>query len=99
MSERKCWTVAVGNYPGPFASRKVKRSARKAFDYISGLEGLVGFHPHYPDGTLCLFESENHAKRARNLMNGMGIQTGNNICEVFIDEARVRDPIETSKSE
>lgn len=86
MSERKtdevsCWTVAVGNFPFP---PFMPKNTKKAIEYISRLDGFVGFHFCYPNGTLCLFESENDAKIARNLMKSKGIQTGKNICEVFV---------------
>ena len=86
MSEVKCWTVAVGNAPMPWHSRKVKKSAKEALKYITKLDGFIGVHPHPPDGTLCIFDSENNAKRARNMMRSKGILTGTNICEVFVDE-------------
>lgn len=76
----KVYTVAVGNFD-PF-----NRRSRQAVKFIKGLEGLVGVHPHYPDGTLILFDSENNAKIARNLMTAKGILTGCNICEVEIDD-------------
>ena len=83
MKEIRGWTVAIGNAPGPFAPLKIKRSAKKALKYISELEGLIGFHSVYPMGTLCIFATENDAKRAKNLMDAKGIKTGNNICECF----------------
>ena len=85
MKSVRAWTVAIGNAPGIFAPIRVKRSAKKALKYISEQEGLIGFHPHPPMGTLCLFVSENDAKRARNMMEATGIHTGNNICECSVD--------------
>lgn len=76
----KAYTVAVGNVD-PFNKRSVA-----AVEYIKTLPGLIGVHPHYPDGTLILFDTENNAKIARNMMNAKGIQTGRNICEVEIDD-------------
>ena len=84
MKSVRAWTVAVGNAPSIFSSLRVKRSAKKALKYISELEGLIGFHPVPPKGTLCLFCTENDAIRAKNLMDAKGIKTGNNICECFI---------------
>lgn len=75
----KVYTVAVGNVD------PTNRRSIKAVEYIAKLKGLVGVHPHYPDGTLILFDTENNAKIARNMMNAKGIQTGRNICEVEID--------------
>lgn len=76
----KAYTVAVGNID------PANKNSRKAVKYIATLPGLVGVHPHYPDGTLILFDTENAAKVARNLMNAKGIQTGRNICAVEIDD-------------
>jgi len=90
MAEVTCYTVAVGNAPMPWASRKVKKSAEKAFKFIAKLEGFVGVHPVPPRGTLCLFRTENDAKIARNKMNAEGIQTGDNICECYVDEMYVK---------
>lgn len=98
MAEVKCWTVAVGNLPMPWHSRKVKKSAKEATHYINGLNGFLGFHPCPPDGTLCIFDSENNAKRARNLMNAKGILTGTNICEVFVDEMYIQRRAEDERS-
>jgi len=80
--EVKLWTVATGHFPSLFASRDLKRRSKKAIDYINRLDGFCGLHP-MPQGTLCLFESENDAKAARNLMRSKGIPVGDNICYVF----------------
>ena len=74
----KGYSVAVGNI------NPLQKSSRDAVKYISKLKGFVGFFPHYPYGTLCFFKTENDAKKARNMMNCEGIQTGNNICEMEI---------------
>lgn len=81
----KAWSVAVGNI------NPLKKSSRKAAEYISKLKGFIGFFPHYPEGTLCFFKSENDAKRGRNLMENKGIQTGDNICEFEIPEGKRND--------
>ena len=81
-NEVSVWSVAVGNLPlNPF---KMK-AAEKALLYIRDLEGFIGIYPTR-GGTLCLFKSENEAKGARNLMRAKGIQTGNNICELYVDK-------------
>ena len=76
----KAYTVAVGN----FDPRK-KRS-RQAVEFIKTLDGLIGVHPRPPYGTLILFDSENNAKIAKNLIEAKGIHTGRNICECEIDD-------------
>ena len=80
MEEVKVYTVAVGNF-NPF-----KRKSRQAMEYIASIPEVIGVHPSYPRGQLILFKTENDAKIARNKMNAKGIQTGNNIGEVFIDK-------------
>lgn len=74
----KAWSVAVGNI------NPLQKASRDAVKYIKKLKGFVGFYPHYPDGTLCFFKTENDAKRAKNMMEYEGIQTGYNICELEI---------------
>ena len=76
----KAWSVAIGNI------NPLKKTSRDAVKYISKLGGFVGFFPHYPQGTLCFFKTENDAKRARNMMESKGIHTGNNICEMDIGD-------------
>ena len=80
----KAYTVATGNVD------PTNRKSRQAVKYVKNLKGLLGVHPLYPDGTIWLFDSENNAKIARNLMNEKGIQTGRNICEVEIDDKYAR---------
>ena len=80
MSDKKyVWTVAIGNF-NPF-----KKESREAVKFIKDLEGLVAVHPVYPKGTLLLFDSENNAKGAKNLMEAQGIQCGRNICRGWIN--------------
>lgn len=80
MKEVKCWAFGVGNV-NPFMKR-----SRDAVKYISKLEGLVGVHPHYPDGTLIIFKTKNDAIRGMNDLRAKGIQTGFNIGEVYVEE-------------
>ena len=83
MSERKLWAVATGEV------RPWLKRSREAVEYIKDLDGFVGVHP--VDGcTLWLFDTLNNAKIARNLMLSKGIQCGDNICDVFVDEKYLR---------
>ena len=69
------WSVATGNID------IFKRASRKAVKYIMALEGFVAVHPTpNHEGTLWMFDSENNAKGARNMMRSKGIQCGTNIC-------------------
>ena len=79
MREVKAYTVAIGNFSIPFT-----RDQKKVIKVIQHLDGFYGLKPCYPHGTLLMFNSENNAKRARNELDSLGVQTGNNICEVFI---------------
>lgn len=88
-NEVSAWTVAVGNFPMPWTSKNKKQKAQKAIDIIKDLDGLYGVQPHYPDGTLLLFDTLNHAKIGSNILISKGIKTGDNICEVFIDKAYI----------
>ena len=91
MSEVQLWAVAVGNLPMPWHPRKIRKAGIAAFKFIKKLDGFVGVTPMPPRGTLCLFRTENDAKRGMNLMNSEGIVTGKNICEVFVDEKYLRE--------
>ena len=81
MTEVKAYTVAIGNFSIPFT-----KDQKKVLKIIKNLDGFYGLKPCYPHGTLLLFNTENNAKRARNELDSLGIQTGTNICEVFIPE-------------
>ena len=90
MSDRKeneisCWTVAVGNFKGPFGSRKQQKMEKQILDLLKKQDGFVGIHPVPPNGTLLLFDSEYNAISARNGLRYHGVQCGTNICEVYVD--------------
>lgn len=80
----KAYTVAVGNLPNtpPFMWSK---ETRKAVELINSLDGLIGVHPHYPDGMLLLFKTRNDAVSGKNILDYEEVQTGRNIAEVEID--------------
>ena len=73
------YTVAVGNF------NPLMQASREAVKFIKELKGLVAVHPHYPNGTLLLFDSKANAERARKLMQAKGIQVGRNICRGCIN--------------
>ena len=77
----KGYTGAIANLP-IIPNKKIK----EFMDYVSKLDGFIGVHPHYPNGTLLIFKSENHAKRARSLIERCEVKTGRNICEVNFDD-------------
>ena len=98
MTTVKVWTVAIGAFPkySFWWSKKRKKAYWDILDYITGLDGFVGFHPVSSRGTLCVFRSENDAKIGRNLMTVKGIRTGTNICEAYIDDSYLESKEETS---
>lgn len=84
---REAWTVAVGNLPLLWRFRK---AVKKAIKTIEEQEGFIGLHPTYPRGTILLFDSENNAKGARNMLRYYGITCGDNICKVYVEEKDYR---------
>lgn len=82
-NEVALWTVAVGNLPMfPWFNK----GAREAIKLIKEQEGFVAVYPQYPHGTLLLFDTENNAKGARNVLRFRGVDVGKNICKVFVDK-------------
>lgn len=88
--EVKAYTVAVPNLAGMIPGtlkQKHMKDTKKLLRYVKKLDGFIGIHPIPPRGTLLIFDTENNAKRARNLLdNDLKVQTGTNICEIFIPE-------------
>ena len=86
-NEVSAWTVAIGNLAVPWENTKKEvDDSLTVINYIATLDGYIGLYPLWPKGTLLLFKSENHAKRARNLIEAKGVQVGSNITEVFVDK-------------
>lgn len=78
------WSVATGNV------NPLLKASREAVKYIQTLEGFVAVHPTPNwEGTLWLFDSENNAKGARNLLRAKGVKCGNNICRFSWDGGSV----------
>lgn len=90
MSEIELWSVAVGNLP--LLPRFLQpKGTKRAVELIKEQEGLVAVHPCYPRGTLLLFDTENNAKGARNILRYNGVQCGDNICKVFVEKELLED--------
>ena len=71
MSEKKeieVYTVAVGNMP-MLPKFLMPKAVTDAIEIIKKQEGLIGVTPMYPRGTLLLFDTENNAKGARNVVH------------------------------
>lgn len=66
------------------------KGVKEAIELIKTLEGLIGVTPMYPRGTLLLFDTENNAKGARTVLKFHGVQTGTNICKVFVDKSHIK---------
>ena len=61
------------------------KASRTAVEYMSNLQGFVGVYADPEHGYLIwLFDTENHAKVARNLAESHGIQCGTNICRFVV---------------
>lgn len=88
MSEVELWTVAVGNLP---LIPWLNKGTREALKLIKEQEGFVGIYPNYPQGNLLLFDSENNAKGARNILRFRGVQCGTNICKVLVEKKYVKN--------
>lgn len=75
------WAIATGN-----VNILMKRS-RQAAKFMKEQEGFIGAHI-VPDGrgTLWFYDTENHAKSARNLGRAEGIKFGTNICRWIVGE-------------
>lgn len=78
----KCYTIALPNVP-----LIPNKGVLDFFHYIQTLDGYYGIRPEYPRGTLVIFDTENNAKGARNLIRaykGYNGKVGDNICEIYI---------------
>ncbi len=81
-NEIAVYTVAVGGFPKfPWFNKGVY----EAIKLIKEQEGFIGMHPVRGRGNLLLFDTENNAKGARNMLRFRGIDCGSNICKVYID--------------
>lgn len=74
----KAYTVAIANLPENPTVEEI-RFVQEISTYV----GFYGIMPQYPHGTILLFDTENHAKVARNLIREKTM-VGDNITECFI---------------
>jgi len=77
----EAYTVAIGNFSIPLT-----KDQEKVMKIIEECDGFLGLHPHYPDGTLLLFDTRNNAVGCKNILDFEGVQTGRNIVKVYIDK-------------
>lgn len=83
MAEIKCYGIGTGCV-NPFYKK-----SREAVEYIAVLDGFMGVHTLQDGRNLWIFDTLNHAKAARNLMEREGIVCGKEIGEVYVDEQYV----------
>lgn len=57
-------------------SRKMRRAMKEAVEYISKLDGFIGFHPVDIWHTMLIFDTMNNAKGARNLLKAKDVAIG-----------------------
>ena len=79
----KCYTIAVPNCPDPVVHPV---QAKRFADFLNGLDGLLGVHPHYPEGTILFFDTVEHAKNARMKFMAEGNKCGDYIMNAEITE-------------
>lgn len=78
--EKELWAVGTMKLPKYLIFNK---NAKKLVELMKNREGLVGVHQH-ERGTLWLFETENQAIRARNLIKAEGFGVSKQIGKVFV---------------
>ena len=83
-NEVKVWGFVIGNLP---MRRKPLRELSRLF---GTLPGFLGVNPVYPNGTVMLFETENDAKVARNMLLDQITPVGKEISECYVDKRYVR---------
>lgn len=80
---KKCYTIAIPNLPNPVTHPAL---AKKTARFLKKCEGLLGVHPHYPEGTILFFDTLENAKAARWKFMSEG-----NKCGDYIMNAEMRD--------
>ena len=89
-NERLVWAIPIGNIPTNFLQwLLVKKGTRLAMELFVEQEGFIGFYPNKPYGTLCIFDTENNAKSARNVFKYFGGKAGN-IITVYISRGEMK---------
>lgn len=60
------------------------RAQKKAMKFIQSLEGFIGIYPFDLWHTMLLFDTQNHAKAAKNMLTDKGISCGTYITPVIV---------------
>ena len=70
--------------------KKIRKGMEEALEYIKKLDGFVGVHLVDLWHTLLLFDTENNAKRARNLLRAKDVQCANYIVPILVETKFLR---------
>ena len=65
--------------------KKIRKGIEEALEYIKKLEGFIGVHPVDLWHTLLIFDTENNAKGARNLLRAKDVQCANYIVPILVE--------------
>ncbi len=80
------FTVGCGRIiPIPTDARKLRKGMEEALEYIKKLDGFIGVHLVDLWHTLLLFDTENNAKGARNLLRAKDVQCANYIVPILVE--------------
>lgn len=79
-NERELWAVGTIKLPRILLFNK---EAKRLVEFMRTVDGLAGVNIN-DKATLWIFETENHAIRARNLMRAEGFAVSRNIGKVFV---------------
>lgn len=80
------FTVGCGRIiPIPTDARKLRKGMKEALEYIKKLDGFIGVHPVDLWHTLLIFDTENNAKGARNLLRAKDVQCANYIVPILVE--------------
>lgn len=72
----KCYAITIPNLPDPIL---MQEEARAVAAFLNTMKGLIGFFPHFPEGTILLFETIDDARMARARFTEMGNPCGDYI--------------------
>lgn len=72
----RCYAITIPNLPDPIL---MQEEARQVAAFLRTLKGLIGFYPHYPEGTIMLFETLEDARMARARFTEQGNPCGDYI--------------------
>jgi len=79
----KCYAITIPNLPDPIL---MQEEAQNVAAFLKTIKGLIGFFPHYPEGTILLLETLDDARFARSRFTEQG-----NPCGDYIINAELTD--------